>query len=130
MRRALRDAADYGMIGLLSGPDYAGAAPPPISGPDIEPAMIRSIVRGNFGALRRCYEAELAKDPTLAGRIVTRLQIGVDGKVKSVSDAGSDPAMAQAAACVWKEFAAMEFPARASGELVTVTYPIMFSPGN
>jgi hypothetical protein len=128
---ALREAAEYGAQGLLHRLDDAAAAspPPPIIGPHIEPAIIQSIVRGKFDALRRCYEAELAKEPTLIGRVTTRFQIGVDGKVSAVSDAGSDPAMAQTAVCVRKGLAGLVFPVRATGKPVTVVYPIVFAPG-
>lgn len=94
----------------------------------LPPESIQRIVRQNFGRFRRCYEQGLTRNPTLAGTVTTRFVIGRDGAVSSVADGGStlpDPAVVS---CVVRAFYGLAFP-QPEGGIVTVTYPIAFSPG-
>ncbi len=132
---ALREAAEFGMIGFVddsdAGPPPPQAAPPSVPGPDLAPAAIQSVVRAAVKPMRRCYERiGLARDAKLTGRVTTRFQIGVDGKVTLVPGSGSDPGMAEVAECVRKVFSTLLFPARGSGKPVTVVYPLVFSPSD
>lgn len=94
----------------------------------LPPAVIQKIVRANFGVFRRCYEAGLARNPKLTGRVDTRFVIGVDGKVATVENAGSTLPDVEAARCVVQSFAGLRFPIP-DGGIVTVVYPISFAPG-
>ena len=70
----------------------------------------------------------LAQSPTLAGTVTTRFVIGHDGAVSSAANGGStlpDPAVVS---CVVTTFYGLAFP-HPEGGIVTVTYPIAFSPG-
>lgn len=106
----------------------------------LAPEEIRSVVRARFGELRKCYEAGLRRDPNLAGRISVRFVIGRDGKVTAVAegDLPNSPPPSPASApmpdravvsCVLREFEKFTFPAPEGG-VVTVVYPIMFSPSS
>ncbi|WP_438044060.1 AgmX/PglI C-terminal domain-containing protein [Sorangium sp. So ce128] len=106
----------------------------------LHPEEIRNVVRARFGELRKCYEDGLRRDPNLAGRIAVRFVIGRDGKVTAVAegDLPNSPPPSPASAlmpdravvsCVLREFEKFTFPAPAGG-VVTVVYPIMFSPGS
>ncbi len=57
-----------------------------------------------------------------------RFVIDVDGTVKKSSDAGSEAPDAALRACVIEAFRALQFPPPEGGT-VTVTYPVMFTPG-
>ena len=53
--------------------------------------------------------------------------IGRDGAVSSVSDGGSDIGNPAVVSCVVRAFYGLSFP-QPEGGIVTVTYPILFSP--
>lgn len=93
----------------------------------LPPEVIQRIVRKNFGKFRLCYEKALLKDPKLEGRVVVKFVIGRDGKVNSVSPTGDIPD-ATVPSCVGKHFYDLVFP-KPEGGIVTVSYPIVFSPG-
>ncbi len=90
--------------------------------------VVQRIVRQRFGSFRACYETGLRKNPTLAGRVAVRFAIDATGTVASVSNAGSDLPDAGVVSCVTGAFRGLSFPAPESG-IVTVVYPIHFSPG-
>ena len=104
----------------------------------LPPTEIQHAVRSRFGGLRKCYEDGLRRDPNLAGRLVVRFVIGRDGKVTAVAEGGlpgsSPPSPASApfpvravVSCVLRDFEKFTFPAPVGG-IVTVVYPIVFSP--
>jgi hypothetical protein len=112
----------------------------------LPPENIQRVVRANFGGMRKCYEDALGKDPTLKGKIATRFIIERDGRVSSAMDIHDAPAPgalesdlrpqtaeprfpdAAVIDCVVARFAALTFP-EPQGGIVTVVYPITFSPG-
>ena len=90
--------------------------------------VIRRIVRQNFGRFRMCYEQGLARNPNLEGRVGVRFVIGRDGSVSNVGNGGSDIPDSGVVSCTISAFYGLSFP-QPEGGIVTVTYPIMFSPG-
>jgi hypothetical protein len=94
----------------------------------LPPEVIQRIVRQNFGRFRLCYETGLRANPNLEGRVVTAFVIGRDGAVSSVQNAGSSMSDPSVVSCVVRSFYGLSFPAPDNG-IVTVTYPIAFSPG-
>lgn len=112
----------------------------------LAPSEIQRVVRARFSSMRLCYEEGLRRDPTLTGRVSVRFVIGRDGKVAAagpyaLEDASSTdaapagvaplPPMRDAAvtACVVDLFKQLVFP-QPDGGIVTVVYPIMFSPSD
>ncbi len=89
--------------------------------------VIQRIVRQNFGRFRQCYEMGLRANPNLEGRVTARFVIGSDGAVSNVS-AGGDLPDAQVKSCVASAFYGLSFPSPEGG-IVTVSYPIMLTPG-
>jgi hypothetical protein len=94
----------------------------------IPPEVIQRIVRQNYGRFRMCYEQGLAKNPNLQGRVNVRFVIGRDGAVSNVANGGSDLADGGVVSCVLSAYYGLSFPAP-DGGIVTVSYPIMFTPG-
>ena len=90
--------------------------------------VIQRIVRQNFGRFRLCYENGLRNNPNLTGRVAVRFVIGRDGAVSSVGNGGSDMPDGNVVSCVARAFYGLSFPQPEDG-IVTVVYPIMFSPG-
>ena len=94
----------------------------------LPPEVIQRIVRQNYGRFRMCYEQGLARNPNLAGRVSVRFVIGRDGSVSNVSNGGSDIPDGGVVSCVVSAYYGLSFP-QPEGGIVTVVYPIAFSPG-
>lgn len=95
----------------------------------LPPEVIQRIVRQNYGRFRLCYENGLRSNPNLQGRVAVRFVIGRDGAVSNVSNGGSDLPDASVIQCVIRAYYGLSFP-QPEGGIVTVVYPIMFSPGD
>jgi hypothetical protein len=117
----------------------------------LDPAVIQRIVRSDFDAMKACYADGLRRNPHLTGKISTRFVIERDGHVSSAADADNTPPAneierhlrdappsisAPAAprfpdpavtSCVVARFAELKFP-EPEGGIVTVVYPVIFSP--
>jgi hypothetical protein len=100
-----------------------------VSSGHLPPEIIQRVVRQSFGRFRACYEGGLRGNPNLQGRVAVRFVIGRDGGVSNVANGGSDLADASVVSCVQRAFYGLSFPSPDSG-IVTVTYPIVFSPAN
>jgi hypothetical protein len=94
----------------------------------LPPEVIQRIVRQNYGRFRMCYEQGLGKNPNLEGRVTVRFVIGRDGSVSNVGNGGSDIPDSGVVQCVIRTYYGLSFP-QPEGGIVTVVYPIMFSPG-
>jgi len=89
--------------------------------------VIQRIVRLNFGRFRNCYETGLRTNPSLGGRVATKFIIDRAGAVMTSQDGGSDLPDQTVVSCVVKSFQTLSFP-NPQGGLVTVNYPLLFSP--
>lgn len=94
----------------------------------LPPEVIQRIVRQNYGRFRLCYENGLRNNPNLQGRVAVRFVIGRDGSVSNVANGGSDLPDPSVVQCVIRAYYGLSFP-QPEGGIVTVVYPIMFSPG-
>jgi hypothetical protein len=93
----------------------------------LPPEVIQRIVRQNHGRFRMCYQQGLARSPTLEGRLSVRFVIGRDGNISNINHGDSSLADAAVVSCVLSAFAGLSFPQPEAG-IVTVVYPLMFSP--
>lgn len=94
----------------------------------LPPEVVQRIVRQNYGRFRQCYENGLRSNPNLTGRVTARFVIGREGSVTNVQNGGSDLPDSAVVSCVVSAFYGLSFPTPEAG-IVTVSYPIMFSPG-
>jgi hypothetical protein len=90
--------------------------------------VIQRIVRQNYGRFRFCYEDGLRRNPHLEGRVTVRFAIGRDGAVSAAQNGDSDLPDASVVTCVIRAYMNLSFPPPEGG-IVTVVYPIMFTPG-
>ncbi|HET7543470.1 MAG TPA: AgmX/PglI C-terminal domain-containing protein [Polyangiaceae bacterium] len=90
--------------------------------------LIQAVVRFSYGHFRACYEAGLARNSNLQGRVTVKFVIERDGAVTQSRDEGSDIPDAAVRDCVVHEFVGLKFPEPETG-IITVVYPIMLSPG-
>ena len=94
----------------------------------LPPEVIQRVVHANFGRFRGCYQSALASNPNLQGRVAVRFVIGRAGTVTSASGSGDMPNQG-VISCVASAFGSLTFP-QPEGGIVTVTYPIVFTPTN
>jgi hypothetical protein len=94
----------------------------------LPPEVIQRVVRQNYGRFRACYESGLRTNPNLNGRVTARFIIGRDGAVTNAANGGSDLPDSKVVGCVLTQFYGISFPSPENG-IVTVSYPIMFTPG-
>lgn len=126
-------------VGSGSGSGYGriGAHRPPPSNPTISPSqpvvvgamdkdVLRRVILRNRNRFKYCYQRQLATNPNLQGKVVTRFVIGPDGNVATVQDAGSTLSDSTVIACVHRTFKTMMFPQPTGGGVVIVTYPLVF----
>jgi hypothetical protein len=95
----------------------------------LEPDAVKRVVRQAAGQFRLCYEATLRTSPGLSERMSVRFIIARDGSVHDAKVASSTVADSTTAPCVVAAFAKLTFPPP-DGGIVTVVYPISFSPGD
>jgi hypothetical protein len=119
--------AGHGRLGGRTKPPQVRMGAVSVSG-RLPPEVIQRIVRQNFGRFRLCYENGLRTNPALEGRVVVRFVIGRDGHVANVAGSGDlpDPAVRS---CIVRAFNGLSFP-EPEGGIVTVSYPIVLSPGD
>jgi hypothetical protein len=94
----------------------------------LPPEVVQRIVRQNYGRFRMCYENGLRANPNLTGRVTARFVISREGSVSNVQNGGSDLPDSGVVSCVVQAFYGLSFPTPEGG-IVSVSYPIMFSPG-
>jgi hypothetical protein len=97
------------------------------AGPSLTREEIRLVVRAKMPELRACFEAGLADDPELGGRLLLRFTIGPDGHagpVQIVDDQLGAPAVAR---CLAELIPRWQFPRPRPGPALTITYPFVFS---
>ena len=102
-------------------------SPPVLSNTGLDDAVVRRIVRQNFGRVRLCYRTAALADPTLAGTVVVRYRIETSGAVGVVNDAGSTVSSTDLIACVLRVFNLLAFPSPSMGP-VEVTETLYFTP--
>lgn len=93
----------------------------------LPPEIVQRIMRQNYGRFRMCFENGLRNNPSLNGRVTIRFVIGRDGSVSNVGNGGSDLPDSGVVSCVLRSTYGVSFPVPEGG-IVTVVYPIMFSP--
>ncbi len=89
---------------------------------------VHRAVRESVPALKGCYDEAIKKSAALKGRIIFTFSLGADGAMKDLApDADlKDTALIE---CAQRVFAGLKLPKPKSG-MVTVRYPILFSPGD
>jgi hypothetical protein len=94
----------------------------------IDKETIRALVQAHASEIRSCYEARLASNPTLQGKVVIRWVIEADGSVSrpsAVDDSTTlhDPELH---ACMAARIAAWRFPKDEGGRTAVISYPWIF----
>ena len=94
----------------------------------LDKEIVRRIVRAHTNEVRYCYQRELAKNPTAAGRVALQFQIGPTGLVPAATAGKVSAGLDDVGACVAKAARRWKFPSPKSGGTVAVLFPFDFSP--
>jgi hypothetical protein len=107
-----------------SGPG-AGAEDPIVLG-TMEKWLVDRVVKQHLTEIRYCYEKELAKNPKLFGKVVTKFVIAKDGTVSQATTKNTTMKNPLVESCVVTRFERMRFPPPRGGGIVVVSYPFVF----
>jgi outer membrane biosynthesis protein TonB len=91
--------------------------------------IIQRVVREHRREIRACYEAELQRNPELAGRISVEWVISPDGAVAAAQIENSTMNNAEVEGCLTRRIRSWRFPEPRGGGTVRVTYPFEFTAG-
>ncbi len=97
-------------------------------GAGMDKEAIRRVVREHINDLRTCYEAELNKDPNLAGKLVLQWEIKEGGRVGKVSavNRGDTISNKRVIKCCQNVLSEWRFPEPPAGMVGIVVYPFIF----
>jgi len=104
--------------------DRARKLPPPVT---MDRAAIARVVNRGLGKIQFCYERELLKHPSLAGKVVFEWEIVKTGRVGVVRIINSSLNSARAQSCMVDHIKRWRFPKPRGVGRVKVTYPFLFA---
>jgi ribosome-binding factor A len=124
--------SDYGShVGMLTRPRHT-IVPEVIPGrPNVHGSLdkeiIRRIVHQHMNEVKFCYDQELARKPTLAGRISVQFAISPVGQVITSVMQSTSMDDARVENCVVNAVRRWEFPKPTGGGIAIVLYPFSFT---
>jgi hypothetical protein len=89
-------------------------------------AVVEQEIVNHMEGINGCYEAALAAKPRLAGKVLVKFQIGMDGSVANPSTRSTSLRDEATEACVNAEVAKLTFPPLERGRVAIVHYPFVF----
>lgn len=98
---------------------------PRLNGP-LSAALIKDIIQGHQPEIKRCYEAELKKNPKLKGKITLSFEIGAAGVVTKAKISADTTKNKNLGRCIVKAALTWSFPAPDDGKSKTINYPFVF----
>ncbi len=118
-----------GVWGGKNDGDIGAVTGDPIVIGGLDRALIDEVVKNHMNQIRYCYQRELVKDNTLAGKVVIKFTIAKDGSVSSASKKSSTMNNSAVESCIEGRFLRMQFPEPQGGGIVVVSYPFLFDRG-
>ena len=89
--------------------------------------QIDRVVKQHLAQIRFCYQKELNRNPTMAGKVQVRFVIDKQGNVSSAKIQGTSLNSPVVENCICKRFMGFKFPKPTGGGIVIVTYPFVFN---
>ncbi|MEM8608998.1 MAG: AgmX/PglI C-terminal domain-containing protein [Myxococcota bacterium] len=120
---AVKERAVRGNVGMRSGGDVGGSG-------EFDAALVQRQIKQRIKSITRCYESELRKNPSLAGKVTVTFTIQERGNVtgaKASENTTGSPAVAD---CVTRTISRFRFNPGPEGGSVTFRYPFVFQPQN
>lgn len=91
--------------------------------------VVRRIVRAHINEVRSCYNAGLARVPSLTGRVSIYFLISQHGKVASSVVSSSTLGDESVETCIARAVQRWQFPKPPDSDMVAVEYPFLLDPG-
>ncbi len=121
MPGGVSEMAVRGRIRLQGGGDIGGSG-------DFDPAIVARTIRTRIRAIQRCYEQQLRRNPTLAGKVTVQFTIVERGTVSAARATENTTNDAAVAACVVNTVRRFRFNPGPEGGSVSFSYPFVFAP--
>ena len=119
---AVKEREIKGNLKLGDGGDIGGAG-------EFDSNLVIAKIRARLGGIRACYERELRKNPTLAGKVTIEFAIEERGNVSGVKVAENTTGDAAVGECVANEIKRIPtFNPGPEGGKVVFSYPFVFAP--
>jgi TonB family protein len=90
--------------------------------------VIAKVIRRHQNEIKYCYESELNKNPSLAGKVAVAFTIDPTGAVSEATVTETTLNNSTAENCMLSRIRRWKFPEPKGGGVVAVTYPWLFSP--
>lgn len=97
---------------------------------DFDASLVVAMIKKRIGAIRACYERELKRNPTLAGKVTIEFTIQPQGNVTGVKVAQNSTGDDQVGICVKNAVGGFRFSPGPEGGSVSFSYPFVFAPQN
>jgi FHA domain len=98
---------------------------PVLEGGDLRHGAIQKVVNQHMAAIQRCYEVQLFRQPSLAGKVVFDWTISPMGSVSSARQYSSSLRSTAVSSCILALIRSWRFPQPVGGA-VKVRYPFIF----
>ncbi|MCI5073174.1 AgmX/PglI C-terminal domain-containing protein [bacterium] len=92
----------------------------------VNDSAIQKRIRAKLKPIRQCYQQQVLKDPSLAGKLSYKFVIGLKGRVTAVRLVENSLNNLIVETCVAHEIAKIQFPKPKKG-IVEVVYPFTFN---
>jgi TonB family protein len=116
VEREIRGQADLG-----TGGDIGGAG-------EFDASIVVRMIKTRIGAIRACYERELKRNPTLAGKVTIQFTIELQGNVSAVRVVENTTRDEAVGSCVANAVQRFRFNPGPQGGSVSFSYPFVFAP--
>ena len=121
--QAVTERVVRGDVGVRGGGDIGGAG-------EFDAALVQRQIKQRLKAITRCYESELRKNPTLAGKVTVTFTIQERGNVTDATATENTTGSPGVADCVTRTISRFRFNPGPEGGSVTFRYPFVFQPQN
>lgn len=112
-----------GQTKLEGGGDIGGSG-------EFDSSVVVSAIKLRIGAIKICYERELKRNPSLAGKVTVQFSIQPQGNVTDVNVTGNSTGDSAVAECVASAVRRFRFNPGPKGGSVSYSYPFVFAPQN
>jgi TonB family protein len=120
---AVKERELRGNVNLNQGGDVGGSG-------EFDAALVQRQIKQRLKAITRCYESELRKNPSLAGKVTVTFTIQERGNVTNAQASENTTGSTAVASCVTRTISGFRFNPGPSGGSVTFRYPFVFQPQN
>lgn len=121
--QAVKEREVRGNVGVRGGGDIGGSG-------EFDAALVQRQIKQRLKSITRCYESELRKNPSLAGKVTVTFTIQERGNVTDAKASENTTGSPGVADCVTRAISRFRFNPGPDGGSVTFRYPFVFQPQN